>query len=234
MQGSIRHVHLFSILKPIVVKPSSDRATNTTGVKCATRGLLNSVPISTSVNLCNDFTAANQNRNASHTLITNLLNLHPSSPHLPSDFKLTERRNVGFDVRPIRLHSTRPGATILQLADQANQILSVGTTSINNKHVHIARVSNIPTSFNNSDGALVVRGRSAPNYVTRIAASLTLQQVGVTSVRIFHTKANDCTIVILRYSSRVPRPLIRRLTLVPNVLGIAYLGMSRPRRGTRS
>lgn len=232
-QGSIRQVHLFSILKPIVVNPSSDRATNTTQVNCATRGLLNRVPIRTSVNLCNDFTAAKGKRNASGTLITNLLNLQPSSPHLPSDFTLTTRRNVTFQVRPIRLHSTRPGATILALANQRKQILSVGTTSINNKHVHIARVSNIPTSFNNSDGALVVRGRSAPNYVTRIAAYLTIHEVGITSVRIFHTKANNCTIVILRYSSRVPRPLRQGLTALPNVLGIAYLGVSRPRRSTR-
>lgn len=230
----MRLVHLFSILKPIVVNPSSDRATNTTHVKCATRGLLNSIPTTTSVKLCNDFTAANQNRNASHTLITNLLNLHPSSPHLPSDFTLTRRTNVGFAVRPIRLHTTRPGATILALGDGTNQALILGTTSINNKHVHIARVSNIPTSFNKSDGALVVRGRSAPNYVTRIAVSLTRHHVGVTSVRIFHTTTNNCTIVILRYSSRVPRILRRRVTIVPNVHGIAYLGVSRPRRYRRN
>lgn len=133
----------------------------------------------------------------------------------------------------MRLHSTRPGATILALADHAKQRLSLGTTSINNKHVHIARVSNMPTSFNKSVGALVVRGRSAPNYVTRIAVTLTLQHVGVTSVRIFHTTTNNCTIVILRYSSRVPRTLRQRLTIVPNLLGIAYLGISRPRRARR-
>lgn len=213
------------MLNPTVINPSDSRATNTTEVKCVYNGLVNRGVTFTSVKLCNSFLLAKGNRNAPRTLVTNLLNVRPSSREVPVTFRVTRGRNLGFAINRTGLGRTRPGSILLGLGNGDNGELRVVNRSVNNSVVGVTRVSNLPTGVSNSCPALVTDGVSIPKVITGISTILCRTGVGVTRVRLCETSHKGGSILVTRYSRRVPTRAVGRVTSVDNVIGISCLDL---------
>lgn len=199
---------MFSVVKPIVVNPSDSRATNTTHVKGVTQRVLGSRPISTRVALCNSFTAAKGKRNASGTLITNLVNCTPSDNAVHSTVAATRRQKLSISFRTSSLSVKRPGITRVGVGKGDKEVTAIMKQSLNNNHIVVARVSKFPIRVANRRCALLAGRGSIPNVITSMKGVLTRRRIGVSGVHMFHGKGKARTMVVVRSSRGIPRSIV--------------------------
>lgn len=217
-------MHLFDIMGPIMVGPSSSHTAGAVRIGLIGRGLVNGTPLSATLLLHGSFAATGKGHGTDRALVAGLLGMAPDDANIPRSFALAQEAGMELTLSTTNLRGAHPNTVVLQLKGHDREI-EVTAASLGGGRVRVTAIDGMEVTFSGNYPTLITRHEDRPGYVADITTLLSEHGVNIASMQLHRDRRGGLAVLIIESDQPVPTGLPGYLRTLPGVVRCTYLNM---------
>ena len=140
-------MHIFDIIGPVMIGPSSSHTAGAAKIGYVTRKLLGERPVQAEILLHGSFSATGSGHGTDRAIVAGLLGYKPDDERLPNSFAEAEKAGLSFQLTHGVIRNAHPNtAKIHAIGENGNELEVVGA-SIGGGRIKICEIDGICTNF---------------------------------------------------------------------------------------
>ena len=165
-------MHIFDIIGPVMIGPSSSHTAGAAKIGYVTRKLLGERPVQAEILLHGSFSATGSGHGTDRAIVAGLLGYKPDDERLPNSFAEAEKVGLSFQLTHGVIRNAHPNtAKIHAIGENGNELEVVGA-SIGGGRIKICEIDGICTNFSGEYNTIIVHNMDTPGHVAQVTSSL--------------------------------------------------------------
>ena len=222
-------MHIFDIMGPIMVGPSSSHTAGAVRIGGITRRLLGVQPVRAEILLHGSFAAPGAGHGTDRALAAGLLGMAPDDPRIPDSLTLAREAGMEVSFGKILLRGVHPNSVLLRVEDGAGTTLEVVASSLGGGRVKVCAIDGLEASFSGEMPTLIVRNQDRPGVVAEVAAVLSGRAVNIAAMQLYRDMRGGLAVMVLESDQPIPPQAVEELRGLPGIVRCTYLDMEEGR-----
>ena len=215
-------MHVFDIIGPIMVGPSSSHTAGAARIGRVARRLLNEDVVSARIGLYGSFAATAVGHGTDRALIAGLLDMDVSDLRLRDSFEIAKAQGLEYAFYPIELRDAHPNTVQLDVSG-STRTLSLRAASIGGGSIRVDELNSMPVNFSGNEHTLVIPHRDQPGVIAQVSGVLAYQAVNIATMQVSRERAGGEAVMVLEVDAIPTDRVINALSALPGIERVSLL-----------
>ena len=140
-------MHIFDVLGPVMIGPSSSHTAGAVKIGYVTRKLLGEAPVQANILLHGSFADTGSGHGTDRAVVAGLLGCKPDDPQIPSSFEAAKKAGFSFQITRGTLRGAHPNTVKIEVVGEHGSQLEVIGSSIGGGRIAFARSTGSGQTF---------------------------------------------------------------------------------------
>ncbi len=218
-------MHIFDIMGPVMVGPSSSHTAGAVRIGLMTRRLLGGRPVRAQLRLHGSFAATGAGHGTDRALVAGLLGMHPDDPDIPRSFALAEQAGLSLSIGTVELRGAHPNTVILEVTGGDGRTLEVNASSLGGGRVRVNTIDGMEASFTGDYPTLIIRNEDRPGLVAEVSGLLSAHGVNIATMQLYRDRRGGLAVMVIESDQPIPAELVDDLRSQSGIVRCTYLNM---------
>ena len=189
-------MHVFDIIGPIMIGPSSSHTAGAARIGRVTRKLLGEAPISAKIGLYGSFASTARGHGTDRALIAGLLDMRVDDPRLRDSLSIAAGQGLSYTFEKIELQNAHPNTVIIE-ARGATVSVVVRAASVGGGAIRVEEVSGLKVNFTGSAHTLIIAHRDRPGVIAKVSGALAQVGINIATMQVSRETAGGAAVMVL-------------------------------------
>lgn len=219
-------MHIFDILGPVMVGPSSSHTAGAVRIGLITTKLLGAKPIRAKIFLHGSFASTGVGHGTDRALIAGLLGMKPDDMDIPKSFDLAEVNSLHFDIETVQLKSAHPNTALLDVASEDGRSLEVQASSLGGGRIIVNKIDGIDVNFTGESPTLIVHNMDLPGHVAFVTTTLSNSDINIATMQLYRDRRGGYAVMVIETDEEIPPEIVTELSCFDGIIKVTYLNIN--------
>jgi L-serine dehydratase len=216
-------MHIFDILGPIMVGPSSSHTAGAVRIGLMARALLGSTPTKATIGFHGSFAATGKGHGTDRAVVAGLLGMRPDDMRIPNSFTIAKEEGIDFSIRNIKIPGAHPNTIRARVTDAAGKTVELQASSLGGGRIMVNKLDGILVNCTGENPTLVIYNQDQPGYVATVTSALAREHINIATLQLRRGKRGGEAVMIIEIDQRVPSSCISWLEAQDGILRVIYI-----------
>jgi len=198
-------MHLFDIIGPVMIGPSSSHTAGAARIGLVARSLLEKEPVRARVGLHGSFADTYSGHGTDRAIIAGLLGMPVDDERIRDSRKYADEAGLTVDFYKLELREAHPNTAVIDVEDLAGNRMHIQASSVGGGAIRVDELDGLKVSFSLMQDTLVFEHRDAPGVVARVSGMLADAGVNIATMQVFRDRIGGRAVMVLELDS-LPEP----------------------------
>lgn len=213
-------MHIFDVLGPVMIGPSSSHTAGAVKIGYVTRKLLGEAPVQANILLHGSFADTGSGHGTDRAVVAGLLGCKPDDPQIPSSFETAKKAGFSFQITRGTLRGAHPNTVKIEVVGEHGSQLEVIGSSVGGGRIRICEIDGIRTDFSGEYNTIIVHNTDTPGHVAQVTTVLAQKNVNIAAMQLYRNTKGGYAVMILECDDRIPPDMVRWLSGLDGILKI--------------
>lgn len=213
-------MHIFDVLGPVMIGPSSSHTAGAVKIGYVTRKLLGEAPVQANILLHGSFADTGSGHGTDRAVVAGLLGCKPDDPQISSSFKAAKKAGFSFQITRGTLRGAHPNTVKIEVVGEHGSQLEVIGSSVGGGRIRICEIDGIRTDFSGEYNTIIVHNTDTPGHVAQVTTVLAQKNVNIAAMQLYRNTKGGYAVMILECDDRIPPDMVRWLSGLDGILKI--------------
>jgi L-serine dehydratase len=189
-------MHLFEIIGPIMIGPSSSHTAGAARIGRITAELLGEPVRKAIVGLHGSFAKTYKGHGTDRAIAGGLMGMEVDDVQLRDSLQLAAQSGLDILFRPVALRGAHPNTAMISAYGESRSI-EVTASSVGGGSILVVAIDGLAVEFTGEENTLIVRHRDVPGAIASVSAALARSGVNIASMRVSRKSAGEEAIMAL-------------------------------------
>lgn len=216
-------MHLFDVIGPVMIGPSSSHTAGAARIGRVVRRLLGVQPVTADIGFHGSFAKTYEGHGTDRAVAGGLLDFDVDDPRLRDSLALAREAGLVLRFSSVNIRNAHPNTIIIDARASDGRSISVQAASIGGGSIRIQSMNGLEVGFSGTENTIVIQHRDAPGVIARVSGLIAERSMNIATMRVFRKKAGAEAVMVLEVDSRPEDTLLEQLRALPGIDSIAFL-----------
>ena len=213
-------MHIFDIIGPVMIGPSSSHTAGAAKIGYVTRKLLGERPVQAEILLHGSFSATGSGHGTDRAIVAGLLGYKPDDERLPNSFVEAEKAGLSFQLTHGVIRNAHPNTTKIHVIGENGNELEVVGSSIGGGRIKICEIDGICTNFSGEYNTIIVHSTDTPGHVAQVTTTLAQKNVNIATMQLYRNTQGGYAVMILECDDVIPKNTLEWLQDLDGIIKV--------------
>lgn len=215
-------MHVFDIIGPIMIGPSSSHTAGAARIGRVARKLLGEAPVTVDIALHGSFAATAKGHGTDRALVAGLLNMKVDDPRLRDSMQLAEQAGLSVSFRTVDLPNAHPNTVLIDAVGATRQI-TVRAASVGGGAIRVEEVQGLKVNFSGEAHTLILPHRDRPGVIARVSGVLAAAGINIGTMQLSREEAGGNAVMVLEVDAAPGAETLSALEALTDVHRVTLL-----------
>lgn len=216
-------MHLFDIIGPVMVGPSSSHTAGAARMGLIAREILGDTPSTAIISLHGSFAKTYQGHGTDRALVGGLLGMRIDDPRLRDSLTLAREAGLTVEFRQVQLRGAHPNTAILAVTGQKGKTITLKAASIGGGAIRILSMNGLDVGFSGEENTIVVQHRDTPGVIAKVSGLLSSLDINIATMRVFRRQAGAEAVMVLEVDGHPGQEALAEIRRQQHIESVAFL-----------
>ena len=216
-------MHLFDVIGPVMIGPSSSHTAGAARIGRVVRRLLDAQPVTADISFHGSFAKTYEGHGTDRAVAGGLMDFDVDDPRLRDSLALAREAGLVLRFSSVNIRNAHPNTIIIDARAADGRSISVQAASIGGGSIRIQSMNGLEVGFSGTENTIVIQHHDAPGVIARVSGLIAEKGMNIATMRVFRKKAGAEAVMVLEVDSRPEEDLVKRLRALPGIDSIAFL-----------
>lgn len=213
-------MHVFDIIGPIMIGPSSSHTAGAARLGCIARRILGDTPVQAEIDLAGSFARTYRGHGTDRALIAGILGFHPDDVRIRNALDLAPAMGLQFSFRCVTLPGAHPNTARIRLTGAEGRTAEILGASVGGGNILIRELNGMDVCITGQNSTLVILHRDRPGTIAAATGLVASSSVNIGNFRLSRPQKGGEAVMTIETDSEIPDALVQHLRQLPNVLQV--------------
>lgn len=215
-------MHVFDIIGPIMIGPSSSHTAGAARIGRVARRLLGEAPIKAEIGLYGSFAATAKGHGTDRALVAGLLDMDVDDPRLRDSLQIAAASGLEVAFSEVFLRDAHPNTAVIQARGEKREV-SLRAASVGGGAIRVEALSGLPVSFSGSAHTLVVAHNDRPGVIANASGLLAYRGLNIATMQVSREKAGGRAVMVIETDAIPDAETLQTLSAMPDICDVSFL-----------
>ena len=216
-------MHLFDIIGPIMIGPSSSHTAGAARIGLVARSLLGGTPVRARVGLYGSFADTGSGHGTDRAIIAGLLGMGVDDARLRESRRFAGEAGMEVEFYTAELRDAHPNTAVIDVEDAAGHALHLQASSIGGGNIRVDELNGMKVSFSLNQDTLVLEHRDIAGVVAHVSGLLAAARVNIATMQVFRDHLGGRAVMVLELDSLPDGATMAQIRALPEVRWVTLL-----------
>ncbi len=216
-------MHLFDVIGPVMIGPSSSHTAGAARIGRVVRKLLGAQPVQADIGFHGSFAKTYAGHGTDRAVAGGLLDFDVDDVRLRDSLILAREAGMVLRFSPINLRNVHPNTIVIDAKDAQGHRITVQAASVGGGSILIQSMNGLEVGFSGTENTIVIQHRDAPGVIARVSGLIAKREINIATMRVFRRQAGAEAVMVLEVDGRPEDSLLQELRDLPEIASIAFL-----------
>lgn len=219
-------MHLFDILGPVMVGPSSSHTAGAVRIGYVAARLLKDIPVNADIILHGSFATTGIGHGTDKAIVAGLLGMKPDNIKIPESFHIAKEKGLEFHFSTKTIKDAHPNTALIKLLGKSGKEISVQAASIGGGRILIQKIDGIDIAFPAEKPTLIIHNMDMPGHVGKVASMLCNQGINIATMNLNRNSRGGYAVMIMETDQDIPPESIKWCEQLPGIIKVTYINVA--------
>ncbi len=218
-------MHIFDVLGPVMIGPSSSHTAGAVRIGLTARKLLGEELAQATILLHGSFAATGRGHGTDKAIVAGLLGMQPDDARIPGSLALAQEKGIQIRFENTTLRGVHPNTAKLILTGQEGRGLEITGSSVGGGAINICEIDGITTNFSGTYNTLIVHNLDTPGHVAAVTMALTSRAINIANMQLYRSSVGGYAVMVLECDEAIPEDLAVHLRNCEGIVKVTILNL---------
>ena len=194
-------MHLFDIIGPIMIGPSSSHTAGAARIGLVARSLLEKPPVRARIGLYGSFAATYTGHGTDRAIIAGLMGMGVDDERLRNSRMYAYTAGLKVDFYTVDLRDAHPNTAVIDAEDADGNAVHLQASSIGGGAIRVDELDGLKVSFSLTEDTLVIFQDDTPGIVARVSSLIAGSAVNIATMQLFRDHLGGRAVMVIELDS---------------------------------
>ncbi|MGJ4851229.1 L-serine ammonia-lyase, iron-sulfur-dependent subunit beta [Bacillota bacterium Meth-B3] len=210
-------MHVFDIIGPIMIGPSSSHTAGAARIGRVARRLLDEEPVRARIALYGSFAATARGHGTDRALVAGLLDMGVDDARIRDSFAHAEAAGLSFEFcEATGLRDAHPNTAVIEVEGRSRK-LTLRAASVGGGAIRVDELDALPVSFTGSAHTLIIVHCDQPGMIAQVSGLLAYQAVNIGQMQVFRQQLGGTAVMVIEVDAVPSARSLSALNALPGI-----------------
>lgn len=215
-------MHVFDIIGPIMIGPSSSHTAGAARIGLVARQLLGETLRGARIGLYGSFAATARGHGTDRALAAGLLGLAVDDPVLKDSLEIAKAEGVDLGFYQVRLREAHPNTAVVEAWGERNRV-SLRAASVGGGAIRVQELDGLPVNFSGEANTLILRHLDRPGAIAQVSRLLAEANINIATMQVFRERAGGLAVMALEIDGWPQPQVVEKLRALEDIQRVSLL-----------
>ncbi len=216
-------MHVFDIIGPIMIGPSSSHTAGAARIGRVTRKLLGETPVRADIGLHGSFAMTYQGHGTDRAIVGGLMDMDVADDRLRDSLALAEAQGLEIVFHTVRLRGAHPNTVVIEAQAASGKRVTVQAASVGGGSIRVQYLNGLEVGFSGEAVTLIIQHTDTPGAIADVSVTLAAAMVNIATMRVFRREAGGEAVMALELDETPAPELLCTLRARKSVRSVTLL-----------
>jgi len=216
-------MHLFDVIGPVMIGPSSSHTAGAARIGRVVRKLLGAQPVQADIGFHGSFAKTYAGHGTDRAVAGGLMDFDVDDVRLRDSLTLAREAGMVLRFSSMNLRNAHPNTIVIDAKDAQGNRITVQAASVGGGSIRIQSMNGLEVGFSGTENTVVIQHRDAPGVIARVSGLIANRKMNIATMRVFRRQAGAEAVMVLEVDGRPEESLLQELRDLPEIKSIAFL-----------
>ena len=204
-------MHVFDIIGPIMIGPSSSHTAGAARIGRVARHLLGEQPVRAVIAFHGSFAKTYQGHGTDKAVVGGLM-----------DMAVDDAR-IRFQFETVELKDAHANTALIQAWAQDGRHIEVQAASVGGGSIRVEKINGLQVNFTGEQNTLIITHRDEPGAIAHVTGELAGEHMNIATMQVFRRQAGGEAIMVIETDGLPGKETLCRLKQLPDISSVTLL-----------
>ncbi|MDR2468183.1 MAG: L-serine ammonia-lyase, iron-sulfur-dependent subunit beta [Spirochaetaceae bacterium] len=216
-------MHIFDIIGPVMIGPSSSHTAGAVRIGLLAAELLSEPVKEAHIELSGSFAETYKGHGTDKALVAGLLGMMPDDERIRTSFDAAREAGLAFSFTTVSIPRAHPNTARINLTGTKGKACKVQGASIGGGNIVINEINGLETSFNGSEDTLIIAHQDTSGVIASVTSILTDFGINIGNFRLNRRQKGYEAVMIVEIDGHIAESTLIILRRLPHIFSVIYL-----------
>ena len=217
-------MHVFDILGPVMIGPSSSHTAGVVRIGNVARRILGKTPCHARIQFHGSLAKTYRGHGSDKAIVAGLMGFKPDDMRIKDSLELSEKAGFSYEIETIEMENAHPNTVVLSLTcNETSDFFTLQAASVGGGNILVQKINNIDVLFTGYYDTLVILHRDMPGALSLVTSVLAVQNINIAEMKMYRSKKGGEAIMVIEVDEHLDKELVSTLKGLPMMEQITLL-----------
>ena len=216
-------MHVFDIIGPIMIGPSSSHTAGAARIGRVARHLLGEQPVGAVIAFHGSFAKTYQGHGTDKAVVGGLMDMAVDDARIRDSLRLAQEAGMRFQFETVELKDAHANTALIQAWAQDGRHIEVQAASVGGGSIRVEKINGLQVNFTGEQNTLIITHRDEPGAIAHVTGELAGEHMNIATMQVFRRQAGGEAIMVIETDGLPGKETLCRLKQLPDISSVTLL-----------
>lgn len=219
-------MHIFDVLGPVMIGPSSSHTAGVVRIGNVARRILGRTPNHACIQFHGSLAKTYRGHGSDKAIVAGLMGFAPDDTRIRDSLSLANERGFAFEIATVELENVHPNTVLIsaELSDErGDNHIAMQAASVGGGNILVQEINGIEVSFDGYYDTLVVIHQDQPGAISLATSVLAVAQINIAGMKVYRAQKGGRAIMVIEADGQLDKKLVSTLSNLPLIEQVTVL-----------
>ncbi len=216
-------MHLFDIIGPVMIGPSSSHTAGAARIGRVARRLLGAQPVQADIAFHGSFAKTYAGHGTDRAVAGGLLDFDVDDVRLRDSLALAREAGMVLRFSTVNLKNAHPNTIVIDARAVDGRRIVVQAASTGGGSIRVQSMNGLEVGFSGAENTIVIQHHDAPGVIAKVSGLIASRKMNIATMRVFRRRQGAEAVMVLEVDGRPEDALIEELHALKEIDSVTFL-----------
>ena len=216
-------MHVFDIIGPIMIGPSSSHTAGAARIGRVARHLLGEQPVRAVIAFHGSFAKTYQGHGTDKAVVGGLMDMAVDDARIRDSLRLAHEAGMRFQFETVELKDAHANTALIQAWAQDGRHIEVQAASVGGGSIRVEKINGLQVNFTGEQNTLIITHRDEPGAIAHVTGELAGEHMNIATMQVVRRQAGGEAIMVIETDGLPGKETLCRLKQLPDISSVTLL-----------
>ena len=216
-------MHLFDVIGPVMIGPSSSHTAGAARIGRVVRRLLGAQPVQADIGFHGSFAKTYAGHGTDRAVAGGLMDFDVDDVRLRDSLTLAREAGLVLRFSTLNLKNAHPNTIVIDARSSNGRRIVVQAASIGGGSIRVQSMNSLEVGFSGTENTIVIQHHDAPGVIAKVSGLIAGRRMNIATMRVFRKRAGAEAVMVLEVDGRPEDALLGELHALKEIDSVTFL-----------
>lgn len=216
-------MHLFDIIGPVMIGPSSSHTAGAARIGLVTRRLLSAMPVQADIAFHGSFAKTYAGHGTDRAVAGGLMGFDVDDARLRDSLTLAREAGLVLRFSTVTLKNAHPNTIVIDAKAADGRRIVVTAASTGGGSIRVQSMNGLEVGFTGVQNTIIIQHRDAPGVIASVSGLIAARKMNIATMRVFRRRQGAEAVMVLEVDGRPEDALLNELQALREIDSVTFL-----------